>query len=415
MNRPSIITFISTFLLITPTLVGQLPNVVWSKVWSEWGNNMRIKDAVVIDEQGSLLVVGQSWTQTDSIDHPTKLAIISPNGEMKQKKAIGRDGRFKGERAKMDRIGYYHNDRLLRLLPFENGNFLAIGFKTSGYYNRHLWIVEVDTNLQILRDSLYMNLPISDIGPYQVYPEKEGFRVVARRYWPEKELAHYSNVIYTFDQELNCIHQEDDLSFSSNGENFRMNWTYQMDRQEDKIYFCGHISPIGEGINEDRTKKISGLVCHDLKSKKTELIHRYDSLLTPTAVVVVENGKYIVGHRIKLPTLEKNKYPSNIEVTCYDKNHEVIWTSPIDMGVTEFVELITEHDGEIHVYGTAYNVLKRFFFEVILDENGQQLAKYTTDEAYDRDFVAEIPFNEEFAFRLMNDSGWRVEKFKIKE
>lgn len=376
---------------------------------------MRIKDAVVIDEKGSLLVLGQAWTKTDSIDHPTRLAVISPDGEMKQRKAIGRDGRFKGERAKLDRIGYYYNDRLIRLLPFENGNFLAIGFKTSGYYNRHLWIVEVDTNLQVLRDSVYMNLPISDIGPYQLYPEKDGFRVVARRYWPEEELAHYSNVIYTFDQALNCIHQENDLSFSSNGENFRMNWTYQIKRYSDKIYFCSHLSPIGEGIDEDRTKKIVGMVRHDLKSGKTELIHRYDSIHIPTAIAVLKNGNYIVGQRLQLPISDKNKQPTDLELTSYDQNDSVLWSTVLNLGATEFVELITEHDGKIHVYGTAYNVLKRFFFEVILDENGQQIAKYTTDEAYDRDFVAEIPFNAEFAFRLMNDSGWRVEKFKIKE
>jgi len=413
MPFPTIKFFLCLFLtLLNVVAFAQLPNVVWSKEWSEAGNNMRIKDALVIDEKGSLIVVGQAWTITDSIDHPTRIARISSEGEMIKWKSIGRTGRFKDSWPVRDPSGYYYENRLLQLFPSNNGNVLAFGYKTNGFYHRHLWVVEMDTSLNVLWDSVYMDLPISDIGFLKVYAKDKGYQVVGRKFWSENDLAHYTMVVYTFDEKHNCVEREDDLSFSKEGKNYRMNWTYQMDKQDDWIYFCGYISPIGEGVNEDRTKKVSGVVRHHLKTKNTEFVQTFDSLHTPTAICVLDNGSYVVGNRIKLPITNQFKYPSDVELSAFDQKNNALWTKTIQVGSANYVDMITEHNGIIHVYGTSFDVLKRSFFEFTVDAEGNENVFKSEDEGYERDFVTEVPFNDEYSFRLMNDYGWRLEKVK---
>jgi hypothetical protein len=78
---PKLLFALVAFLLLSfafamPQNFDKPANIEWSKKWFP-NNNSRIKGAVMVDEKGTLLVVGQHFTERDSINAATTLAKIS--------------------------------------------------------------------------------------------------------------------------------------------------------------------------------------------------------------------------------------------------------------------------------------------------------------------------------------------------
>jgi hypothetical protein len=382
----------------------------WSKAWTNYDSG-RLKDALVVDEDGSLLVLGQAFTKTDSIDHPSLFARINAEGEMIASKPVGRYGRWKGEQAKTDKLGFYHENRLSELHQLPDGRIIAIGYKKTLRNEDKLWLVHISKDLEILWDSVYNDFNVS-IGCLKSFDAGDGFRLIYRTYKEENNLSRYNFELLTFDKDLNCTQRIQDVEVPVNQQPSHMYWIYDVLEERGVFYFTCSLGITGPTIDEDETERKSCLVALDPRTSEAKVLQMFDNDNMMECLAFGENGEYVLGLERKLPKSE-TKVNSSILIVGFDAQHREIWRDERILGQYQNIDLIAYRNNTYECMGMCSSDRACVFYTLTYTTDGQPvLIHFSEDEGYDKEIVREVKGVKGRSYRLYVDKGWRIEAFE---
>ncbi len=386
--------------------------LIWSQKWFP-DNAARLKAAVALDDNGTLLVVGQNFTKTDSIDHPTTLAKISPLGKMVVVKHIGRTGRYKEKFLQKNTPIIFYEDRLVEILKTNDQRILAFGYKTFEHYTRKLWVVELDHNLNILKDTVYKNLGVSDIGKMKAYATPQGWCLVTRNFWQENDRAHYRTPIYEFNADFSCTDDKQNIGTTVEGGSLYLQWLHSIAQQGDDFLLCGIGAITDENKNDDDVKKLGYIFTYNRKSKQTKMLKKCEENMYPMSVL--SNGTQF---GVLYKYIDKSKQDS-IKVkhvmVCYDAKFKELWRDQQYFGKTTIPCYLTYRDELWHAHGYFFEVHALKFYETIYNKNGKLVANKLTGFSYEADAVDELSINNTPTYRLYTDNGWRIDRIGFSE
>ncbi len=382
-------------------------NVEWSKTWFP-NNNARIKGAVMVDEKGTLLVVGQHFTERDSINAPSTLAKISPSGEMVAIKHMGRTGRYKGDFKKKNDSYYLYEDRLVQIFKTHDDRIFAFGYKTFPIYKRKLWIVELNENLEILQDTTYMNLAVSDIGKMAAFDSRNGWYLISRQYYEERELSRYRIAIFEFNNKLECLDSTSNVVADEDGRKLCMMWMNSVAVVGEDLIFTGQSAFTHDTLDEDYAKKTGYLMKFNMKTKETSVLFSAEPNAEPR--FTASNGsEYCILYTQYNPESDTKINPKHL-VVCYDSIFNEIWRDAQQLSKFDKPDYLVLKNGNWHALGTAYRPPGTVFYEIIYDAKGELQEQIITECGTEREAVMEIDGPENSKYRLYIDNGWRIDK-----
>jgi hypothetical protein len=409
---PKLLFALVAFLLLSfafamPQNFDKPSNVEWSKTWFP-NNNARIKGAVMVDEKGTLLVVGQHFTERDSINAPSTLAKISPSGEMVAIKHMGRTGRYKGDFKKKNDSYYLYEDRLVQIFKTHDDRIFAFGYKTFPIYKRKLWIVELNENLEILQDTTYMNLAVSDIGKMAAFDSPNGWYLISRQYYEERELSRYRIAIFEFNNKLECLDSTSNVVADEDGRKLCMMWMNSVAVVGEDLIFTGQSAFTHDTLDEDYAKKTGYLMKFNMITKKTSVLFSAEPNAEPR--FTASNGsEYCILYTHYNPTSDTKINPKHL-VVCYDSIFNEIWRDAQQLSKFDKPDYLVLKNGNWHALGTTYDSPGTAFYEITYDSKGAMIKKEISTPGTEREAVMEIDGPENSKYRLYIDNGWRIDK-----
>ena len=399
--------------VFTSFVVAQNPklpaNVEWSKKWFP-NNNSRIKGAVMVDEKGTLLVVGQHFTERDSINAASTLAKISPSGEMIAVKPIGRTGRYKGDFKKKNESLYSHEDRLVQIFKTRDNRIFAFGYKTFPIYKRKLWIVELNENQDIIQDTTYMDLPVSDIGKMAAFDSPNGWYLISRQYYEERELSRYRIAIFEFNNQLECIDSTSKVVADVNGSKLCMMWMNSVTVLDEDLIFTGQSAFTHDTLDEDYAKKAGYLMKFNMKTKETSVLIATEPNTEPR--FTASNGSELCILYTQHNSVSDTKTNPKHLVVCYDSTFKELWRDAQQLSKFDKPDYLVLNNGNWHALGTTYDSPGTVFYEIIYDSKGAMMKKKISTPGTEREAVMEIDGPENSKYRLYIDNAWRIDKQK---
>jgi hypothetical protein len=390
-----------------PQNFNNLAKVEWSKKWFP-NNNARIKGAVMIDEKGTLLVVGQHFTERDSINAPSSLAKISPSGEMIVIKHMGRTGRYKGDFKQKNESYSLYEDRLLQIFKTRDNRIFAFGYKTFPIYKRKLWIVELNENLDILQDTTYKDLAVSDIGKMAAFDSPSGWYLISRQYYEERELSRYRTAIFEFNSKLECIDSTSKVVADAGGRKLCMMWMNSVAVFGDDLVFTGQSAFTHDTLDEDYAKKAGYLMKFNMKTKETSVLLAAELNAEPR-FTATNGSEFCILYTRYNPASETKKNPMHL-VVCYDSTFKEIWRDAEQIAKFDWPEYLVLKKGNWHAVGSAYRSPGTVFYEITYDNRGAKIGKQISESNFEREAVMEIDGPEHSKYRLYIDNGWRIDK-----
>lgn len=362
----------------------------------------------MVDEKGALLVVGQHFTERDSINAATTLAKISPSGEMVAIKHMGRTGRYKGEFKKYNNSSYLYEDRLVQIFKTHDERIFAFGYKTFPIYKRKLWIVELNENLDILQDTTFMNLAVSDIGKMAAFHSPNGWYLITRKYYEERELSRYRIAIFEFNNKLECLDSTSNVVSDQDGKKLCMMWMNSVTVLGDDLIFTGQAGFTHDTLDEDYAKKTGYLMKFNMTTKETSVLFETEPHTEPR--FTASNGsEYCVLHTLSNPSSENKTYAKQL-VVRYDSSFNERWRDTQQLGKFDTPHYLVMKNGNWHAVGVTYKSPGSAFYEIIYDAQGEMQERIISELGAEREAVAEIDGPENSKYRLYIDNGWRVDK-----
>ena len=409
---PKLLFALVAFLLLSfafamPQNFDKPANVEWSKTWFP-NNNARIKGAVMVDEKGTLLVVGQHFTERDSINAPSTLAKISPSGEMVAIKPMGRTGRYKGDFKKKNDSYHLYEDRLVQIFKTHDDRIFAFGYKTFPIYKRKLWIVELNDDLNILQDTTYMNLAVSDIGKMAGFDSRNGWYLISRQYYEERELSRYRIAIFEFNNKLECLDSTSKVVANEDGRKLCMMWMNSVAVVGEDLIFTGQAGFTHDTLDEDYAKKTGYLMKFNMITKKTSALFAAEPKADPR-FTATNGSEFCILYTRFNPTSETKKNPMHL-VVCYDSTFKEIWRDAKQIAKYDWPEYLVLKNGNWLAVGTAYRPPGTVFYEITYDFKGTKIDKKISESNFEREAVMEIDGPENSKYRLYIDNGWRIDK-----
>lgn len=382
-------------------------DVEWSKKWFP-NNNARIKGAVMIDEKGTLLAVGQHFTERDSINAPSTLAKISPSGEIIVIKHMGRTGLYKGDFKQKNESYYLYEDRLLQIFKTRDNRIFAFGYKTFPIYKRKLWIVELNENLDILQDTTYKDLAVSDIGKMAAFDSPNGWYLISRQYYEERELSRYRTAIFEFNSKLECIDSTSKVVADAGGRKLCMMWMNSVAIFGDDLVFTGQAGFTHDTLDEDYAKKTGYLMKFNMKTKETSVLLAAELNAEPRFTVT--NGSEYCILYTHYSSSSETKTNSKHMVVCYDATFKELWRDVKQLEKFDTPDYLVLKNGNWHAFGVTYKSSCSAFYEIVYDAKGELQEQIISYCGIDREAVMEIEGPEHSKYRLYIDNGWRIDK-----
>jgi hypothetical protein len=403
----SVAFLLLSFTFAMPQNFDKPANVEWSKKWFP-NNNSRIKGAVMVDVKGTLLVVGQHFTERDSINAATTLAKISPSGEMVAIKPMGRTGRYKGDFNKKNDSYYLYEDRLVQIFKTHDDRIFAFGYKTFPIYKRKLWIVELNENLDILQDTTYMNLAVSDIGKMAAFDSPNGWYLISRQYYEERELSRYRIAIFEFNNKLECLDSTSKVVSDEDGRKLCMMWMNSVAVVGEDLIFTGQAGFTHDTLDEDYAKKTGYLMKFNMITKKTSALFAAEPKADPR-FTATNGSEFCILYTRYNPASETQKIPKHL-VVCYDSTFKELWRDVKQLGKFDTPDYLVWKNGNWHAVGATYKSPGSAFYEIIYDVKGVLQEQVISELGVEREAVMEIDGPENSKYRLYIDNGWRIDK-----
>lgn len=382
--------------------------IIWSNKWFP-NNAARLKSGIVIDDKGTLLVVGQNFTTTDSIDHPTTLAKISQDGNMLLYKQIGRTGRNKSNFQKKNSKITFHEDRLIEILKTNDKRVLVFGYKTFEHHSRKLWMIEIDKNLKILKDTVYMNLGVSDIGKMKAFNTSKGWCLVSRNYYEENELSRYRTPIYEFNNDYSCTNTKLNIKATVDGGSLHLQWMNSVIEYDNDLLLCGNAAITSDNIDDDDLKPQGYILRFNRQTKQTKVLQKCEDNMYP--MYIHSNGKQFC---VIYKYLQKNNNVMKAYqiIILYDLSFKELWRDQQEFEKSASPSFISYDNEQWYTYGTFYNPKGQAFYEIIYATNGKIINRKFSENSLEADFVYELSAQNGYTFRLLTDNGWRIDKIE---
>ncbi|MRX68488.1 hypothetical protein SAMN06265349_101496 [Flavobacterium resistens] len=379
--------------------------LIWSQKWFP-DNAARLKGAVIIDDKGTLIAVGQNFTTTDSIDHPTTIAKISSDGIMLQNKPIGKTGLYKGK-YKKNRPYNDYEDRLIEILKTNDQRILLFGYKTFPGFTKKLWMLEIDSNLNILKDTVYMNLGVSNIAKMKAFNTSKGWYVIAGNYFKEKGFSRYRIPIYEFTKDNACANTNSYVTAPTKEGLLQMQSINSVAEYKDVLILCGRAAVSGEKVHDDDLKPKGYIFQYDRNSKQGKVLLQCEENMYPM-YIKANDGQYCVLYTFYDKKDQNNTRVYNIMV-CYDSKFKELWRDKQFVGKGVAPSYITFSNENWHAYGSCFKSNFMNFYELVYDKKGKLLNTKYSENSFEADVVGEI-FSNEQIFRMYTDNGWRIDK-----
>ncbi|MBS3912871.1 MAG: hypothetical protein KG003_00075 [Bacteroidetes bacterium] len=365
-----------------------------------------LKGAVAIDTAGTLIAVGQKFTRTDSIDHPTIITKISAEGKIINQKTIGRTGLYK-----YNKRGHMFEDRLVQILKHKE-RIILFGYKLFylNDFEYRLWIVEIDQNLNVIKDTVYMNLA-ANIGEMKAFNTNEGWLLMTRTYWQDNGLSRYGNSMYEFDENFKCKDPKRTITAKVDDSTFRLTWVRSAVKYGNDIFICGHGGNTHANLDEDNLSPVGIILKYNIESKQAQEVIRCEKNLFPTSLTIANNQICILYINVKKS--DSDNAPSSHLVICYDANYTELWRDDRQIKKTVLSGYVTWRQGEWQTFGHAVKSnAPSCFFELRYDQNGKLLEMKDFERVADVSVVGEIMVSERFSYRLLSSNGWRIDKLE---
>ncbi len=364
----------------------------------------------MVDEKGTLLIVGQHFTERDSINAASSLAKISPSGEMIVVKHIGRTGRYKGDFKQKNESYYLYEDRLVQIFKTLDNRIFAFGYKTFPIYKRKLWIVELNENLDILQDTTYMDLPVSDIGKMAAFDSPNGWYLISRQYYEERELSRYRTAIFEFNSKLECIDSTSKVVADVNGSKLCMMWMNSVIVLGEDLVFTGQSAFTHDTLDEDYAKKAGYLMKFNMKTKETSVL--FSAEPNAEARFTASNGsEFCILYTRFNPASETKKNPMHL-VVCYDSTFKELWRDARQLSKFDWPDYLVLKNGNWHAFGVTYKSSCSAFYEIVYDAKGELQEQIISYCGVEREAVMEIDGPENSKYKLYIDNAWRIDKLK---
>lgn len=380
--------------------------LIWGQKWFP-DNSARLKGAIIIDDKGTLIVVGQNFTATDSIDHPTTIAKISPDGIMLQNKPIGKTGLYKGKYKKNRPYNDFNEDRLVEILKTNDQRILLFGYKTFPGFVRKLWMLEIDNNLNILKDTVYKNLGVTDTGKMKAFNTSKGWCLASGNYFEEAGLSRYRVPVYEFNNDFACTDTKSYVADTVKGGLLSMRTLNSAIDYKDNLLLCGTGALGSRKIDDDDLKSKGCIFQYDRKKKQSRLLLQFEENMYP--VYIKPNaGQYCVLSRF-YEKIDKDSTNIYNAMVCYDSEFKELWRDRQLVGKGMTPNYVAFYKEQWHAYGTCFRSGFMVFYELIYDEKGKLLNTKYSANSLEADAVGEISSND-MVFRLFTDNGWRIDK-----
>ncbi len=391
-------------------------STIWSKKWYP-NNNARLKGAVVLDSLGTLMVVGQNFTTTDSIDHPTTIAVISADGKMLQEKHIGRTGVYKKNYRELKHYNWdSYEERLVQIFKTNDNKILLVGYKTFKNRQRRLWLVEVDDKLNFLVDTVYMDLVVSDIGKYFPLNTTDGWMLITDHYWEVNGLSKYGVSVYYFNDSLACIDIIRSVTCNVGKNMFRLNAISDVVDFGDDVFIAGMGGFTSDSLDEDKVIVLRRgcILSFNKTTKKVRLIKIENKGMYPFSLLNQNNQICVVYSQEK-----KNKqgiYLGTHVLVCYNAKFVEMWRDTQAIGRIGWTGKLFFVNGEWLSYGTSYLKAKGSSFYLLrYNAKGKLLEKRLSTTNYDPAFIQIVAINKTTFYHLLVDDSWRIDKINYSE
>lgn len=356
-------------------------------------NNNFVKEVVKVSD--GYILSGQHFKKENTQYYNSALVKISNDGTLLRELFSG------DEKDPNDKISNQY------VFSFDKNRILQLGEKDR----KRLWIRELDKDLNVLKDTLYDNVPVTLFYKPHLFEVKNGFYLL-------------SNSSYYRDQEINVTYINNDLKQVENNVIQFTEAPFHFFRKEDSFsatydaakgvfYILLHACPERLGDSCDQYKIF--LLEYDIALKK---VTRYKAIEENTyydKIHFKNNTLYITGLERNLPNKgakdAKPKQKSVIKVysTNFDKLKE--YQQEWDFNLSLYDAVIAED--KIHLGGDVFNkaLIKYESLYLVYSLDGKLLEKKT--------FSSKVPHSENRILKILplgngkyllagKGNGWHV-------
>lgn len=404
----------------------KVERIQWSKEWFTTSNN-RLKGAVTIDSQGTMVIVGQKFTTTDSMEYPSMIAKVSPEGELLISKPIGNSIMEISKYKRRERFYERNEERLTQILKTNDSRLLLFGYKTFENHEDRLWIIEIDKDLNVLKDTVYMNLVTSDTRKIKAFSTKNGWYIITGNYWETNGLSRYGVPIFEFDSDFKCINSIKSLTVPVGDSILRISNMNNAVEYDNELLICGDGGFTHNKLDEDDIVNFPYIFRFNKKNRQSQILKKYPIGYSPISIKKSRN-QYVALLEIK----EKNI--SHQFVISYDSSMNEIWRYEQQLGVKTCPSILTYKNNLWYTCGRYRSVDGNGNYVIAYNSKGEIVSKVTYAHkarnplnAYNPtggsvaiefdEIVDEIKINENQFYRLYIEDGlytsWTIDKFEF--
>ena len=369
------------------------------------GGDSRIKEVLPLDN-GRFIAIGQHFTYSDSITLPNLMILMDTNGTELARKAFGQDGVNK-KRPNKESV----NKRIKSIVQLPSGAIWLVGDVQYNYAAHGLWLMQIDPQLNIIRDTTLKEIPISNsyylhafeyqndlliaCQSYEQY-QKENWRFrnrqdvrVVRLNEKLQVVQEWKSFAEVTDQTLESLNLRDtQLRGDSLWLGIESQWT-------DSLYLA------------DPRMAANGfkIVLIDLKHDHVSTWQHVQDVSQLMTILPSDRAVYFTSKYEKIDSQKKRSW--NTQMTALNFDHTIAWNHPLDpKSNVDFMQL---EDQKILVGGDQNCNRGQFRFVQRWSEMGTLISEDNSFCDYSKEMVGMTYLIDGRTLLYYIDNGWFVE------
>jgi len=351
-------------------------------------SGIKIKDGYIIS--------GQNFFKKDTITNNSAVIKLSNEGVKLKELFSGND------------VSYRNPSTNKIIYGIDNNRLIQIGEKNK----KKLWLRVLNTDLEILKDTVYKSIPIDVLSEPYFFEEKNGFYIVSNSsYYRDLEI----NITY-FDKKT-LKGKNDVIKFIEEPFNFFKlgGFTATHDVENNLMYILLNGCPEREK-NLCKEYKLY-LIEYDLFNKK---INNFKIIEEPNfndaRIIFHKNDLYLIGIKRLKEKLENNqtknitKFNVKVYSTGFDKKREFEYG---DDTFNQYMNHAIILNDKIYIGGYQYNnkIIKEESLFLTFDLEGKLLEKllFSDEKKHSENRITKIvPLENDTFLLLGKGNGWRI-------
>jgi hypothetical protein len=369
------------------------------------GGDSRIKDVLPLD-QGRFIAIGQHFTYSDSITMPNLLILMDSNGTELARKAFGQDG-YNKKSPKQESI----NKRIKSIVQLPSGAIWLVGDDQYTYGGHGLWLMQIDPQLNIIRDTTLKEIPISNSYYLHAFEYQNDLLIACQSY----EQYQKENWRFRNRQDVRVVRLDEKLQVVQEWKSFAevTDQTLESLNLRD-AYLRGDSLWIGvesqwtDSLDSADPRAVPNgikMVLLDLKKNQATTWQHLKEIHQLMSLLPNDRAVYFTSKYEKIDTQQNSIW--NTQMTALNFDHTIAWQRPFDTkSSTRFMRW---EGNAMLVGGDQYCNRGQFRFVQKWSEKGDFISEENSFCDYTKEMVGMTYQKDGRRLLYFIDNGWFVE------